>query len=127
MTDKTAIKDEVIKAALPMLQQGMSTEEIAKAYNITGRTLRNWLIAHPDAEQARADYLTGKLMDAVDAIDSADDIFPLARAREQFKSWSWIAERRLPSRFGQKSEDKSVSIQVSINRDQPDVVIIDAE
>ena len=115
MTDKTAIRSEVIKAAIPQLANGVSTEIIAASYGITGRTLRNWLISDPDAEQARADYLTAKLMDATDAIDDAQDVFPLARAREQFKAWSWIAERRLPSRFASKNESNNgVNIQVNI-------------
>jgi len=129
MTDKTAIKDEVIKAAIPLLANGVSTELIAKDFGITGRTLRNWLISSPEAEQARADYLTDKVMQAVDAIDSAEDVFPLARARESFKSWSWIAERRLPSRFGAKQDDKSFNIVVNVQRqdDVPSAIIIDAD
>ena len=108
--DKTAI----IKAAIPLLADGVSTEVIAKPYGITGRTLRNWLINDPEAEQARTDFLTNKLMQAAEDVDSASDTFPLARARESFKAWSWIAERRLPSRFGAKQDAQGMSIVVNV-------------
>lgn len=120
MTDKTAIRETAIAIAIPKLSDGMSTDDIAKLIAketgtaITGRTLRNWLINSPEAEQARADYLTDKVMQAVEAIDSAEDVFPLARARESFKSWSWIAERRLPSRFGAKQDQQGMSIVVNV-------------
>ncbi len=110
-------KQAIIKAAIPQLIKGISTEIIAQPYGITGRTLRNWLIADPDAEEARAQFLTEKIMDCGEALDAAEDNFPLARAREQFKYWSWIAERRLPSRFAPKQEiNQGISISVQVHR-----------
>ena len=110
-------RNAIIEAALPLLAQGVSTDDIAKPYGITGRTLRNWLITSPNADQARAQFLADKLIESAEEIESAPDAFPLARAREKFKSYSWLAERRLPHLFGQKIEQNTgVSINVSINR-----------
>ena len=110
-------KKQVIAESLPMLAKGISTEVIAKQYGIDGSTLRRWLVNDQDAEEARADYLTGKVMESLQAIDDAADQFPLAHARERFKAWSWIAERRLPSRFAPKQEiNQGISISVQINR-----------
>lgn len=117
MTATLPNRQEIIKAAIPQLIQGISTEVIAKPYGITGRTLRNWLISSPEAEEARAQFLTDKIMDCGEALEQADDNFPLARARELFKYWSWIAERRLPSRFAPKQEiNQGLTISVTINR-----------
>ena len=99
-------KQSVIRAAIPLLQQGASTDSIVQKLGlpITGRTLRNWLIECPDAEQARAHFLSGKLAESLEEIETADDALPLARAREKFRSWAWVAERRLPHLFGAKQE-----------------------
>ena len=112
-TDKQA----VISAAIPLLQQGASTDSIVQKLGlpITGRTLRNWLIATPEAQDARAHFLSEKLAESLEEIEAADDDFPLARAREKFRSWAWVAERRLPQLFGQKVEQLGgVSIKVVI-------------
>ena len=113
---QTLDRASIMAEALPLLAQGVSTDDIAKPYGITGRTLRNWLMASPEAEQARAQYLIEKLIESAEEIESAPDVFPLARAREKFKSYSWLAERRLSSMFGAKSEvNHGVAIAVTIN------------
>ena len=42
-------------------------------------------------------------------VGNLEGIERFARAREAFRAWSWIAERRLPSYFGQKQEITHVS------------------
>lgn len=102
----------IIAAALPLLSQGVPTDQIAAPYGITGRTLRIWLMLTPEADNIRAEYLSGKVMDAARAVDAAQDAFPLARARESFRAWSWLAERRLPKIF---APSPTVSIGLSID------------
>ena len=106
----------ILEQAIPRLARGESTELIAQDFGITGRTLRLWL--HSDAseaaEQARCQYLTADLLRWQDAIESADDIFPLARAREGFRAAAWLAERRLPRLFGaRQGETGGVTINVT--------------
>lgn len=106
----------IIAESIPKLSLGISTEVIGKEYGIDGSTLRRWLVNDPSAEDARAEFLTERLMESLKAIDEADDVFPLARAREQFRAWSWMAERRLPSRFGPKAEIAGLAINIMIAR-----------
>lgn len=99
-------RNAIIQQALPMLAQGVSTEIIGASFGIDGSTLRGWLLTHaaPEAEQARADYLARDLARWQGEIENATDTIPLARAREGFRAAAWVAERRLPSMFGQRQE-----------------------
>ena len=97
-------RQQIIQDAIPRLANGESTDTIAAQYGITGRTLRYWLVSDEQAIEARTAFLADKLMSAAEAIDNSDDSFPLARARESFRAWSFFAERRLPSMFGQKQQ-----------------------
>ena len=97
-------KERIIDAAIPLLAAGTPTNDIAAQYGISGRTLRHWLIHDDAAEEARSAFLTGQMMDAVADMETAEDQLPLARARERFKSYAWLAERRLPDKFGVKKE-----------------------
>lgn len=106
----------IVAAALPALRQGQSTDLIAEPLGITGRTLRNWLIADAgeSANEARAEFLSNKVAGLAEEIENATDAFPLARAREAFKSWSWIAERRLQAMFGPKQDAGSGSCSIQV-------------
>jgi hypothetical protein len=110
-------KQAAIEDAIVALEQGETTDSIATRHKVRPRTLRAWLIADDRAVRARAILLSSKLMDAVDAISASDSAMPLARAREEFRSWAWIAERRLPEMFGQHDfVDLKVDIGTAIQR-----------
>ena len=94
------IRAAAVQDALTALVTGDTTDQIAQRHGIIGRTLRSWLISEPGADQARAAMISGHLSEALSEIDAAQDPLPLARAREKFRSWAWIAERRLPALFG---------------------------
>ena len=111
-------KERIIDAAIPQLAAGTPTDVIAAQYGISPRTLRHWLIHDDAAEEARSAFLTGQMMDAIGEMEVANDQLPLARARERFKSYAWIAERRLPDKFGVKKEVRvshSVDMSEALN------------
>jgi hypothetical protein len=61
-------------------------------------------------------------------LDNAKDNFPLARAREQWKAATWLAERRDAIRYGQKTESKQdLSLSITVNRSLPEPTVIEAD
>lgn len=99
-------RNAIVQAAIEDIRNGISTEIIGAKHGVSGACIRQWLItdAQPETDQARAEFVSSKMMEAIDSIDVSQDAVSLARAREQFKSWSWLAERRVPNLFGQKQE-----------------------
>ena len=97
---------EIVRDAIQRIGIGESTAQIGASHGVTGAAVRLWLVsdAKPEADQARSTYLTERLLEAIDAIDAAQDGIALARAREQFRAWSFFAERRAPALFGVRRE-----------------------
>jgi hypothetical protein len=81
-----------------------------------------------EADHQRARYIASQLQSAIETIqaagqDSANESqnekdlensvrqaqLTLARGRELFKSWSWLAERRLPKLFGLQNQQVNVA------------------
>ena len=123
MTSGVAIAQDrraaILDAALPNLASGMSTDAIARQHGIEGSTLRRWLLMIPEAEAARTAYLSGELVAAYDAQRQArlaGDHDSARAAAAEFKSAAWLAERRLSTLYGAKSEvNHGVQIAVIIN------------
>jgi hypothetical protein len=108
---------DIVRDALVSLDKGETTDQIARRNKVEPRTLRAWLLVDCPAEyeHQRARYIASQLQNAIEDIESADEQIPLARARERFRSWAWLAERRLPSLFAQKQEvANSAPIQINI-------------
>ncbi len=100
----------IIENALDRLSAGETTEQIARSHGIAGSTLRLWMLNNPVAEMARATYFSSELNDARQDIRSSTDPMSLARAREDFRAISWLAERRAPLTYGPKQQvDMSIS------------------
>ncbi len=101
-------RQEIIADAISALETGETTDQIAARYSIDGSTLRRWLLGdellEDTANKSRKRYFDGELSVAREEIRSADTPFTLARAREDFRAVSWLAERRLPQFYGQKQE-----------------------
>ncbi len=95
---------EVLLACPDALRAGETTTQIAERFGIEPRTLRAWLISEDTTEQARGEFLSHEIVARADQIELANGSLPLARARESFKAWSWIAERREARLFGMKQE-----------------------
>jgi hypothetical protein len=107
-------REAAIDDAVLNLELGSTTKQIADKHHIPERTLRAWLLVDERANPARARFIAGKLAESVDEIESAEDTLPLARAREKFRAWSWLAERRLPQIFGQQQAGNGASVTINI-------------
>jgi hypothetical protein len=97
-------RQAIITQSYDRLRAGEPTDQIAASYGLSGRTLRHWLLDDPQADQARRTLINGELARTLDEMRCANDPLPLARAREEFRAWSWIAERREARLYGQKQE-----------------------
>lgn len=102
-------RQEAITDALQSLQLGHTTDQIAERHGIAGSTLRYWLSAlGDDADLSRKTYYDSELNTARESIKEAADPLALARAREDFRSIAWLAERRLPKYYGQQKTDINI-------------------
>ena len=99
-----AMRAEIVLEAPERILRGETTTQIAQSYGIPSSTIRSWLIGNEQAEQARGAMLAMELSMQLEAIEQASDPLALARAREAFRAWSWIAERRESRLYGQKQE-----------------------
>lgn len=100
----TEVRQNAVQTAIQSLEAGLTTNEIAAKLGIPGQTLRFWLLNDPKADQARNAMFDYELTLRGELIDSAEDALALGRAREGFRYWSFLAERRDHSRYGQKQE-----------------------
>ena len=128
----------IILEAPERILRGETTTEIAKSYQIPSSTLRSWLVGNPEAEEARGAMLAQELMVKIQEIEGATDALTLAQAREGFKAWSWIAERRESRLYGQKQEvtvREELKLEVVLDGEacallakiRPKTVVIDAQ
>jgi hypothetical protein len=105
----TQKRSEIIEAALPRLESGETTDAIGASYGIPGSTIRSWLLSDERADKARCVFFAGELTAARDDIKVADTPLSLARAREDFRATSWLAERRLSHLYGPKQEITNIT------------------
>ena len=100
-------RSQIVLDAQQSLLAGETTEQIAERLKVPGRTLRYWLLDDPNTEIARRALINGELARTLEEMREAkhsDSPLPLACAREEFRAWSWIAERRESRLYGQKQE-----------------------
>lgn len=110
-------RESIVQDALDSLTLGETTDDIAARYDCAGSVLRTWLLADDRADKARAVYFAQELNQARDRIQAAEDPLTLARAREDFRSIAWLAERRNAATWGQKQEvNVTVDIGSAIQR-----------
>lgn len=95
---------KAIEAVPEAILAGKTTTQLAAELGIPAITLRSWIIGSESAESARGALLAHELMTRSADIDNADDPLTLARAREGFRAWSWIAERRESRLYGQHQQ-----------------------
>lgn len=95
---------QVILAVPEAIRSGKTIAEIANDHEVNPSTLKAWLIGDDVTAQARGEFLSHEVTARAEQIDLAEHPLALARAREAFKAWSWIAERREARLFGQKQE-----------------------
>jgi len=96
-------KQLILEDAKAQILQGLTLQQIADKHEIDRKTLNTWLLSLGDEyQELRNAWIDSKLTEAAEAIESADEQFPLARAREQWKAATWYAERRDRLRYGQQ-------------------------
>jgi len=98
--ERNSIKEDAYKR----LEIGETTDAIAASHNVPGSTLRYWLLNDPKANAARLSLVHAEMARTLDDMKEAAHPLALARAREEFRAWSWLAERRHPDLYGQKQE-----------------------
>lgn len=96
------LRQAVLDDAKTLLAQGWTTAQIGHKHSVPGSTVRFWLLNDKDAEQARDTMFDYELMLRGELIDTAPDALALGRAREGFRYWSFLAERRDAKRYGQR-------------------------
>lgn len=125
-------KGRILEDAKERILEGHTLAQIAKDHGITSRTLNTWLSSLGDEYlELRQAWLDNMLAEAGEALESADDQFPLARARELFKRACWYAERRDRARYGvQPVSGQGGDVAITINIGgvgQPQGITIDQE
>ena len=109
-------KQDIIRECYEGLERGETTDEIGERHGVTGRAIRHWLLDDPQAHQARRKLINGELARTLDEMrlaKLADSPLPLACAREEFRAWSWIAERR--EREYSPKQDVTIIAEVKID------------
>ena len=109
------LQAKVILECQERIANGETPEQIAARHGIPGRTVLYWLLGDEKAEQARGLLIASELArclvymrkptkEELEEEGEQDGPLRLARAREEFRAWSWIAERREARLYGQKQE-----------------------
>ena len=112
------VKEAILEDAKKRILEGATLAQIASSHGIDTKTLNTWLISLGDEyKELREAWIDNMLIEAKSELDNAADVFPLARAREQWKAATWYAERRDAQRYGQKTEHKQdLSLFITVNR-----------
>ena len=91
----------VLDDALQCLQQGLTTDDIAKKHGVSGQAVRTWLVAAGEEySMARTIFYARMQVGYLEQIESANDPLALARGREGFSGWHKLAQVRDPKNFG---------------------------
>ena len=96
-------RQAIISAAYEALAIGTPTDVIGASHGVPGSTLRYWLLEDTKADEARRMHIHKELARTLEDLRAADNPLALAQAREEFKAWGWVAERRLNAIWGQRN------------------------
>lgn len=116
-------RDEMLEIAMARFLADENLGDIAPDLGISQPALCMSLLKHRETDwmaiqQGRA---MARYESAKDALDKADDMLSLARAREQVKSRQWELERLLRRLYGDTTPDRggsgTININIGINRD----------
>jgi lambda repressor-like predicted transcriptional regulator len=98
----TANPDEI----LSRINQGASLRQLANELGVSNVGLRAWLLRENGEHynEAITNALTLRVAEADDALEAADDVVSIARAREQARFARMDFERRRPALYGQRQQ-----------------------
>ena len=100
------VREALLKSLPEEIIKGRTVREVAEQHGIPVSTLKSWVLGDTAVENARGVVIDSELTLRMEAIDVADDPLALARAREGFRAWAWIAERREARLYGQQTSVK---------------------
>jgi hypothetical protein len=103
------------------LAAGELVSHIAASLGCHRMSISAVLANDPEYRAAFDESLESRLDMATEAIDEAQDVLSLARAREHASMSRWRAERLLPHKYGQRGA------QVNINLNRDPAAMTDAE
>jgi hypothetical protein len=87
---------------------GESQTEIARDIKVSVATLVGWISSDPErsarAREARIASASSFADKAAEELQSANDVFGLAKARELASHWRWRASKTIPREYGDKIE-----------------------
>lgn len=91
---------------LARIHTGMSLRQIAAEIGVSNVGLRAWLLRETGEQynDAITQALALRVAEADDALDAADDVVSIARAREQARYARMDLERRRPHLYGQRTQ-----------------------
>ena len=103
------LKAKVIEECRTLIATGQTPAEIATRNGLSPRTVQYWLLGDEKAEEARGQLIAAELARTLQDMRKPEDgeedsPLRLARAREEFRAWSWIAERRQARLYGQQNK-----------------------
>ena len=93
-------KDDILQS----LERGELMKNIAANLGITPGAISHALANDPSYQAARESGIGTQLDTWQERLESAEDQFNLARAREVFKAVSWRASVEMPHRWGAKQQ-----------------------
>ena len=105
---------------LDRLQNGESLRQIAADIGVHNTAIRAWLLRE-DREQYQhviTAALTHRVAEADDALDGANDMISIARAREQARFSRMDLERRRPQLYGVKQQLQVQHTTINPDRDE---------
>ncbi len=124
-------RDKVIEDAKQRILDGHTIAQIAESHSIAPRTLRYWLSSlGEEYNELRRAWIDNMLSEAYEEINDAQDVLPLARAREKWKAVTWYAERRDRQRYGvqqQTANNQDLTVTINIGSHDNGSVTINAE
>lgn len=110
-------RDAIVTDAMARILTGETLAEIAARHGVSVPSLHIWLSRLGDEYiDLRRTWIDGMLTEAKTAIDTSDDQLSLSRAREQWRSAAWYAERRDAQRYGVKQDQAPASITIIVER-----------
>jgi len=127
---------QILESICLEVSMGKTLDLALAQHNITPRAFWTFVTKNPEAksmfEASRVMALEGIIDSLISGIDSAIDKFDLDKANARARVTQWLAEKLIPSTYGQKLEvQQNVTIDVvevlRLARERRKVVSVDSQ
>ena len=114
-------RETLLRSVLERVIQGERTADIASAIGTTRGALTQALLKHAEEDwrDAQAVRALGRLDDAEDQLDKAENSFEVAKATARIKAAQWNLERLLSKLYGDHMPASMQAIQINIGINRP--------